>query len=77
MIANSTLTFFVGDGGWGSWESWGSCSLTCGNGTQSRTRACDNPPPNDNGQFCIGDDTEYRSCNEESCDSKYFVVLMF
>ena len=59
------------NGGWGTWESWGSCSLSCGSGTQSRMRACDSPAQAGTGLDCVGEDTEFQSCNTESCDSKY------
>jgi len=57
------------NGGWGTWESWGRCSLSCGSGTQSRMRACDSPAQAGTGLDCVGEDTEFQSCNTESCDS--------
>jgi hypothetical protein len=43
------------NGGWGSWTS-GSCSVTaCGQtGKRSRSRTCDNPPPQNGGTGCTG-----------------------
>ena len=36
-LALNTVT---GGDYWGTWESWRSCTVTCGDGTQSRTREC-------------------------------------
>ena len=34
---------------WGEWGNWTTCSETCGEGTKSRTRKCDNPKPSGGG----------------------------
>ncbi|GFS14074.1 hemicentin-1, partial [Elysia marginata] len=52
------------DGNWGFWQSWSSCSVTCGRGERQRERLCDNPPANYCGRSCQG-----RSNDVESCDS--------
>ncbi len=31
------------DGNWGEWRSWGTCSLLCNTGNQTRMRSCSNP----------------------------------
>ncbi|XP_050410177.1 coadhesin isoform X2 [Patella vulgata] len=51
------------DGNWRPWSDFNSCSVTCGNGTQSRSRTCDNPAPVYGGADCHGDGNETRSCN--------------
>ena len=55
------------DGSWGSWTEWTSCSVTCGGGTQRRSRQCDDPPPRRGGTECPGSDEEIQSCNTENC----------
>jgi hypothetical protein len=57
------------DGGWTTWSSWGTCSLTCGGGTQTRTRTCTNPAPANGGADCVGSATEAQSCNTHACSS--------
>ncbi|XP_061187138.1 hemicentin-1-like [Saccostrea echinata] len=55
------------DGGWSSWEAWTSCSATCGNGTQSRSRHCNNPTPSDGGKTCTGNTKEQKICHLDQC----------
>ena len=55
------------DGSWGSWTDWSSCSVTCGGGSQRRTRQCDDPRPRNGGAECPGSDKEIQSCNTENC----------
>ena len=55
------------DGSWGSWTDWSSCSVTCGEGFQRRTRKCDDPRPLNGGAECPGSDKEVQSCNTENC----------
>ncbi|CAH1798227.1 unnamed protein product, partial [Owenia fusiformis] len=52
------------NGGPGTWSAWGACSTTCGDGEQTRTRACDNPAPAYGGSQCNSSDlTGTRPCN--------------
>ena len=55
------------DGQWGVWSAWGTCSVTCGGGTQSRTRVCDSPPPSGGGANCVGSSSENGNCNTQIC----------
>ncbi len=47
----------------GGWTDWGTCSATCGGGTQERT--CTNPSPANGGASCMGD--AIQSCNIQAC----------
>ena len=42
------------DGEWSEWGAWSPCTGSCGAATRTRTRQCDDPPPNNKGQFCVG-----------------------
>ncbi|XP_067156720.1 hemicentin-1 [Apteryx mantelli] len=55
------------DGEWSSWLPWGPCSETCGKGTQSRLRLCNNPPPSNDGSRCEGSDMQTQVCNKRRC----------
>ena len=55
--------FMIVNGGWSSWSDYGACSVTCGLGRQTRTRACDNPSPSGGGSTCPGSSAETRECN--------------
>lgn len=55
------------DGNWGIWSSWSLCSSSCGEGTQIRSRQCDNPVPQNGGHDCVGDHEQKRPCRGPSC----------
>ena len=60
------FTFKV-NGGWSAWLIYGSCSRTCGFGTQWRKRSCNNPPPSSGGTECPGSNTERQNCKVKDC----------
>lgn len=55
------------DGGWSVWTDWGSCSVTCGSGVQNRSRACNNPAPENGGTDCVGETEESQDCELDTC----------
>ncbi|KAG8556198.1 hypothetical protein GDO81_017962 [Engystomops pustulosus] len=63
------------DGIWSSWEAWGACTKTCGKGTQTRIRLCNNPPPSFDGSPCEGHDSQTQICSDRHCpvDGKWSV----
>jgi hypothetical protein len=54
------------DGGWGEWTEYGQCC----NGSQSRFRVCDNPPPSNGGNSCEGSFTEATACSVDTCNNQ-------
>ena len=60
--------FYIGD--WGDWSQWSECSVSCGDGENTRARACESPAPEHGSAECVGDATETRPCNERHCPSK-------
>lgn len=64
------LTIVIVNGNWALWGSWTSCSVTCGSGTQSRTRTCTDPAPANGGSTCSGNSTASQACNTQNCPSK-------
>ncbi|XP_013418821.1 A disintegrin and metalloproteinase with thrombospondin motifs adt-2 isoform X2 [Lingula anatina] len=46
---------------WTQWGAWTSCSVSCGGGTQTRTRTCNG------GSSCVGDSSESQDCNTNDC----------
>ncbi|KAH3791376.1 hypothetical protein DPMN_144860, partial [Dreissena polymorpha] len=55
------------DGQWGNWGYWAPCSLSCGGGSRSRQRLCNNPRPEYGGQTCTGSGNDTMACNSEPC----------
>ncbi|XP_016050982.1 PREDICTED: SCO-spondin [Miniopterus natalensis] len=54
-------------GGWGPWGPWSSCSRSCGGGLRSRTRTCDQPPPQGLGDYCEGPQAQGEACQAGPC----------
>ena len=57
------------DGNWAAWGAWAGCSVTCGQGTWSRSRTCTDPAPSNGGNACAGSGTESATCNQGHCPS--------
>lgn len=53
---------------------WGSCTATCGGGTQRRDRVCYGPFFG--GETCQGPKEEYKQCNDRKCPGMYPRPLM-
>ena len=66
--------YSVVDGGWSSWTN-GSCSKTCGGGTLTATRRCDNPTPTCLGKKCSGLSDHQTPCNTHCCSGNMFVPI--
>ena len=66
-----SLYFLLVNGNWGSWSKYFSCSVTCGEGTQTRRRLCDEPAPQYGGEECVGESAETQPCTAATtCLSK-------
>ncbi|XP_070563732.1 A disintegrin and metalloproteinase with thrombospondin motifs adt-1-like [Ptychodera flava] len=64
------------NGSWTVWSNWSDCSVSCENGTQTRTRSCSDPAAAHGGYTCYGEiengeeaavETQQQSCNEHRC----------
>ena len=63
------------NGNWGQWTDVGTCTKTCGSGTVTKRRECNNPAPSNGGKQC--DDTSgnakmvetlaSQACNTQAC----------
>ena len=60
---------FIVDGKFTTWTSWDTCTLTCGTGSQGRTRSCTNPSPQYGGASCVGVTSQNQNCNTHHCPS--------
>ncbi|XP_048584552.1 SCO-spondin isoform X3 [Nematostella vectensis] len=57
------------NGGYTAWSNWSACPVTCGAGSQARTRNCSNPVPKNGGKDCtsLGPTMELKLCNRPLC----------
>lgn len=65
-ILNKLWSFSV-DGKYGDWSEFNKCSVSCGGGTQRKTRACNNPASAFGGRTCEGPSVVTQSCNTHHC----------
>ena len=70
------MSSFPLDGGYTTWGNWGSCSKTCGGGTQSRSRSCTNPSPLNQGNDCSGPASDSQDCNTQLCGGNTKIITM-
>ncbi|XP_078371948.1 uncharacterized protein LOC144655560 isoform X2 [Oculina patagonica] len=61
-------------GHWGHWSPWTACSVTCGYGTHTRTRTCNDPAPKNGGKDCRGDSEDVGKCLMTVCNLGPFDV---
>lgn len=66
---------FVKAGGWANWIAWTTCTVTCGGGSQVRTRLCNNPAPIYGGANCVGAGAETQTCNTQACSGPVGMLL--
>ena len=61
---------FIVNGGWGDYGAFGDCTKTCGTGTKTKSRVCNNPVPAHGGDNCVGSADATESCNTNPCPGK-------
>ena len=61
-------------GNWGSWTDVSGCSHSCGGGTKYSIRMCNHPSPSFGGSWCLGNATEFQSCNAKACPGILHVI---
>jgi len=52
------------------------CDATCGSGTKSRVRLCDNPAPTNGGDMCTGASSETSQCDLIPCPGNHYCLLL-
>ncbi|KAK3585708.1 hypothetical protein CHS0354_020275 [Potamilus streckersoni] len=55
------------DGHWSGWSKFSKCTVSCGLGTQMRSRLCSNPAPRNGGLDCLGSSMEAIICSFPAC----------
>ena len=71
LMSRLILFIQLQDGHWSTWSNWSRCSDSCGNGTMTRTRQCDNPPPLAGGLNCPGSANESSPCKLQDCHGEF------
>ena len=79
LLLFACLFVFMSDpvnGMWSIWGDWGVCSesVYCNKGSNTRTRSCDNPAPQEGGHECPGTSTESIECPKTNCVGERFTI---
>ena len=61
------------DGFFLNWETWSACSVTCAEGTRTRSRMC--VEPQFDGAPCDGPTDQEEDCSGPECPGEMFVYL--
>ena len=67
LAFNKSIFGYLVDGEWSNWSAYGDCSVTCGNGSRTRSRECDLPEPSGGGSPCSGESQQTVECKEITC----------
>ena len=59
---------------WGQWNTWSTCSVTCGGGTQGRNRSIRQQALY-GGNECIGEDNDTQTCNNFGCPGIGYIYV--
>ena len=76
FTSNKNISIYL-DGNWGPWSTYSSCSETCGNGRQTRTRECTNPAPAYGGLDCAAPGQEQQDCKIVECPVGKYVPIQW
>ena len=60
---------------WGTWDTWATCSTTCGGGVKIRTRKIDTYEEN-GGAACSGLSSEQQGCNSGTCPAGNLTIVV-
>ena len=59
---------------WSSWLEYDSCTKTCGGGTKTRSRTCENGVKDDDGYN--GELTDIDTCHPQDCRKNFMITSL-
>ena len=59
----------------GPWTSFSACTVTCGGGTETRTREVTRPASS--GGAACGELEQTQACNDDPCDGECWTIFVF
>ena len=66
LVSDTSFKLIIVNCEWSQWSQFATCSVTCGGGTEERSRTISVPAQN-GGTECAGNDTESQECNTDAC----------
>ena len=72
---NKSISGYIVDGEWSNWSDYGDCSVTCGNGSRTRSRECNSPEPSGGGSPCAGESQQTNECKEIACPGRSLLLF--
>jgi len=63
-------------GGFSEWTLWGACNEICGGGRRNRTRQCNSPLPQNDGNNCVGELLNEEQCSVQFCPGNTLLTLV-